>query len=127
MTESERAQRGRCRGVCRALAGAGEEELLDQNQLQTALNTAIASEDYALAGRLRDRLKGLLGDAGSSQGLPGDWQSLGILDWLAERAERLGYRFPTGTGQFPLQMQASCVTAPKGPRVCTLFGNEMRG
>lgn len=73
----------------------------DQNQLQTALNTAIASEDYALASRLRDRLKGLLGDAGSSKGLPGDWQSLGILDWLAERAERLGYRFPTGDDPAP--------------------------
>lgn len=84
-----------CHARCKATAGAEEDELQDQNQLQTALNTAIASEDYARASRLRDRLKSLLGDSGKS-GLPADWQALGILEWLANRAERLGYRFPTG-------------------------------
>eukprot|EP00884_Botryococcus_braunii_P004571 jgi/Botrbrau1/14114/Bobra.182_3s0057.1 len=88
---------------CKATAGAGEDELHDQNQLQTALNTAIASEDYARASRLRDRIKTLLGEAGKS-GLPADWQALGVLDWLASRAEGLGYRFPTGVAPLAPQV-----------------------
>lgn len=65
---------------------------MDTNQLQTALNVAIASEDYALAAQLRNALSSLLGE----QPTPSDWRQLGVLDWLAERAERLGFRYPTG-------------------------------
>ncbi len=78
-----------------AAALEGSEGPLDANQLQTALNTAIAAEDYALASQLRDRLKTLLGD-GEEGAPPADWRALGVPDWLAERAEKLGYRFPTG-------------------------------
>lgn len=64
----------------------------DANELTTALNNAIAAEQYELAARLRDRLRQLSGsDAG-----PADWQSLGIPTWLAQRAEHIGYRIPTG-------------------------------
>lgn len=65
---------------------------MDTNQLQTALNVAIASEDYALAAQLRNVLSALLGE----QPTPSDWRQSGILDWIAERAERLGFRYPTG-------------------------------
>lgn len=65
---------------------------MDSNQLQTALNVAIASEDYALAAVLRDALTRLMGENPK----PADWQQMGVLDWLAERAERLGFRYPTG-------------------------------
>ncbi len=74
--------------------GPSDAEILkmDSNQLQTALNVAIASEDYQLAAVLRDVLTRLMGDNPK----PADWQQLGVLDWLAERAERLGFRYPTG-------------------------------
>lgn len=63
------------------------------NQLQTALHTAVAAEDYVLAARVRDVLSRALG-----QGAPGalDWRQLGLPEWLAERAEDLGFRLPTG-------------------------------
>lgn len=69
---------------------------LDLNQLQTALNAAIAAEDYTLAAHIRDLLSIILGP--ESSGEPADWRRLGagILEWLADRAETLGFRFPTG-------------------------------
>lgn len=69
----------------------------DTNELTTALNNAIAAEDYSLASKLRDRLRQLSGGDAAS---PADWQSLGIPAWLADRAERIGYRFPTGSDLF---------------------------
>lgn len=64
---------------------------LDSNQLQTALNTAIKAEDYAQAARISNRLKELQGaDANAIL----DWRSFGCPDWLAERAEQMGFRFP---------------------------------
>lgn len=67
---------------------------LDLNQLQTALNTAIAAENYTLAAKIRDVLQAASG--GGWSGTASDWRALGILDWLAERAEFLGFRLPTG-------------------------------
>ena len=45
----------------------------DTNQLQTALNQAIAAEDYALASKLRDQLQKLVGSNGTA-----DWRQLGV-------------------------------------------------
>ncbi|KAL4447639.1 hypothetical protein ABPG75_004858 [Micractinium tetrahymenae] len=67
--------------------------LADLNQLQTALNRAIAAEDWGLAAKLRDLLRLLAGPAENRQAA--DWRGLGILDWLADRAENLGFTFPT--------------------------------
>jgi hypothetical protein len=75
-------------------AQAHQPEQADLNQLTTALNNAIAAEDYRAAARLRDRLRQL---SGRDAGTPADWRALGIPEWLADRAERIGYRFPTGT------------------------------
>lgn len=70
---------------------------MDHNQLQTALATAIAAEDYSLASRIRDRLQqAVAGDSGEDGHQSADWRSLNIPDWLADRAERLALRFPTG-------------------------------
>lgn len=66
----------------------------DTNELTTALNNAIAAEDYSLASKLRDRLRQL---SGGNAAPPADWHSLGIPAWLADRAEQIGYRFPTGS------------------------------
>lgn len=72
-------------------------ELADLNQLQTALNTAIAAEDWAMAAKLRDLLRLMTGCEGQGGAkLAADWKGLGVLPWLAERAENLGYSFPTG-------------------------------
>lgn len=74
-------------------------ERLDLNQLQTALATAIAAEDYALAGAVRDRLAALAeadGAGGDVRSRLLDWGALGVTDWVADRAARLGLRFPTG-------------------------------
>lgn len=65
---------------------------MDANQLQTALSTAIAAEDYTLAAKIRDRLAEQLYD-----GRPPvmDWHSSPIPEWLVDRVERLGFRYPT--------------------------------
>ncbi len=64
---------------------------LDLNQLQTALTTAISAEDYVLASKLRDKLNNLVGSANVTI----DWAAADIPQWLMERAENLGYKFPT--------------------------------
>ena len=72
----------------------------DLNQLQTALNTAIAAEDWEAAASIRDLLRLLLatedGGGGSRGAQAGDWRGTGVLRWLAERAEQLGCPRPTG-------------------------------
>lgn len=75
----------------------------DTNRLTTALNTAINAEDYRLAAQIRDRLTEL---AGNDSEATADWTKLGIPLWLAERAERLGYRFPTGDASQPCKKYA---------------------
>lgn len=96
---------------------------MDDNQLQTALTAAIDGEDYALAARIRDVLhqRGAASSSSEEDGeeggatqaaaasatqqpnatnpdpdlLPLDWRALGVPEWLADRAERLGLRYPT--------------------------------
>ena len=64
----------------------------DTNQLQTALNRAIAAEDFALASQVRDQLRSVVGgDTGTA-----DWRQLGIPEWLADRIERMGFKYATG-------------------------------
>lgn len=63
----------------------------DTNQLQTALNQAIAAEDYNLASKLRDQISMLVGSSGTA-----DWRQLGVPEWLADRIERMGYKYATG-------------------------------
>ncbi|GAX72763.1 hypothetical protein CEUSTIGMA_g219.t1 [Chlamydomonas eustigma] len=67
------------------------QNISDKNQLQTILASAISAEDYLLAGAIRDRLEQVMG------GRPGriDWASLDLPEWLSDRLERLGYKFPT--------------------------------
>lgn len=77
---------------------------MDTNQLQTALTNAILSEDYSLAARLRNQLQAV---QGKGPMLELDWKSFGCPDWLAERAEQLGYRFPTA-------IQRRCSVAMQG-------------
>ena len=100
-------------------AGGAGAQLQDANGVQTALNEAVAQEDYARASqcvpcarrqlpcgaccalcaalrrardrRLRDRLRTLVGEWVG----PTDWFGLGVPRWLADRTERLGFRFPT--------------------------------
>ena len=64
----------------------------DTNQLQTALNRAIAAEDYAMASQVRGKLQAVVGsDTGTA-----DWRHLGVPEWLADRVERMGFKYATG-------------------------------
>jgi UvrB/uvrC motif len=88
-----RARRHQCGASpdCAALSG------MDANQLQTALQIAVDSEDFQTAGRIRDELRGRQDSNGSGGGGGGtSWRQLGVPDWLADRAEQYGLRFPTG-------------------------------
>jgi len=64
----------------------------DTNQLQTALNRAIAAEDYTLASQVRDQLQHVLGARIGTA----DWRQLGVPEWLADRVERMGFKYATG-------------------------------
>lgn len=88
----------RTRHVCCATEHSSDPDLsrLDSNQLQTALNTAIAGEDWKQAANLRDALHTQTGEASQL-----DWRQYGLPEWLADRVDRLGYRFPTGERQRP--------------------------
>jgi hypothetical protein len=70
---------------------------IDLNQLQTALNNAIAAENYDLAAKIRDVLAlAISNEGGDVDAAPfGDWRRLGILEWISDRAEDLGFRLPT--------------------------------
>ena len=76
--------------------GIGYLEELDLNQLQTALNTAIAGDNFELAAKIRDVLQLVAGGGDAAAATAADWRRLGVLDWLADRAEHLGFRLPTG-------------------------------
>ena len=92
-------------------SSSGSEDILqeqDTNRLTTALNVAIAAEDYRLAATIRDRLTELTGNDSEASA---DWTKLGIPEWLAERAERIGYRFPTGVRLPPVK---ACSPASTG-------------
>ena len=83
-------------GICHAATGSevpGEQSIeQDANQLVTQLNVALAQEDYARASKLRDQLKALQG----TNSAIADWREYDCPEWLADRAEKLGFRFPTG-------------------------------
>lgn len=66
---------------------------LDSNQLQTALNNAVQSEDYEAAAQISKRLKAC---QGHEDGSIWDWRVFGCPPWLAERAEQMGFKLPTG-------------------------------
>jgi len=63
----------------------------DLNVLQTELRAAVQREDYTAAAALRDRIDALSPDGCTRE----DWRDLGLPEWLADRAERCGYSFPT--------------------------------
>ncbi|GIL51789.1 hypothetical protein Vafri_7708 [Volvox africanus] len=65
----------------------------DTNALQTALAAAIQSEDFELAAAVRDQLRRVAGGGNAAGRI--DWAATGMPSWLADRAQRLGYRFPT--------------------------------
>ena len=66
----------------------------DENVLTTALSRSIAVEDYALAAKLSARLKVLQGTSDNPAAEILDWRALGMAEWLCDRAESLGFRYP---------------------------------
>ena len=74
------------------------QEISDENLLTTSLNRAITDEDYELAAKLSKRsqvVQNLNGGRDAREILL-DWRMLGVAEWMAARAEALGFRFPTG-------------------------------
>ena len=75
---------------------SGQEEAPDLNRLHTQLNRAIEEENFEQAAQCRDLIRKAAGEEGeldSKHG--GGWIHLGAPEWLADRAERLGFRMPT--------------------------------
>jgi hypothetical protein len=83
---------------------------MDTNQLQTALARAIAAEDYSIAAAVRDQLQKRMAEkTGSDEPLKVlDWRALGIPAWLADRAERLLLKFPTGGRRWAFGYARNC-------------------
>ena len=77
-----------------AFSLADVEATEDENALTTMLNRAIFVEDYELAGKASEKLKALQGMTDAREQLL-DWRSLGLANWIASRAEDLGFRYPT--------------------------------
>ena len=73
-------------------------EISDENLLTTSLNRAITDEDYELAAKLSKRLQVVqnLNGGRDAREILLDWRMLGVAEWMAARAEVLGFRFPTG-------------------------------
>jgi superfamily II DNA/RNA helicase len=74
------------------------QEISDENLLTTSLNRAITDEDYELAAKLSKRLQVVqnLNGGRDAREILLDWRMLGVAEWMATRAEALGFRFPTG-------------------------------
>ena len=77
-----------------ALDGFDADGTEDENILTTALNKAIFEEDYGLAQRVSEKLRRVQGMTDPREQLL-DWRSLGMANWIASRAEDLGFRYPT--------------------------------
>ena len=74
------------------------QEISDENLLTTSLNRAITDEDYELASKLSKRLQVVqnLNGGRDAREILLDWRMLGVAEWMAARAEALGFRVPTG-------------------------------
>ena len=68
------------------------EDSFDMNAAITALNAAVANEDYAEAARL----KAMIAEA-TPAASPSTWRGAceALPEWLLDRLEALGYRYPT--------------------------------
>ena len=67
----------------------------DVNVLMTALNAAVAREDFREASSCKKRLDALRGGAAAAAPQAGDWEQEGAPRWLQRRLRDLGMRFPT--------------------------------
>ena len=103
----------RSNGKVASLEESGESELSnegswntsDLNRLHTLLTRAVEAEDFQAAAKLRDEIHSRFGGEdvdGLGQDSLSGWRQMGILEWLAERAESLGYPIPT-----PVQSRAA--------------------
>lgn len=70
----------------------------DVNVLMTALNAAVAREDFRAAAAWQKRLDAVRGGDAEARG---DWAAHGAPQWLQRRLADLGMRFPT-----PIQVAA---------------------
>lgn len=81
----------------------------DINHLQTLLNRAVAADMFEEACFIRDRIQALTESNTSS------WVQLGVLGWLVERADDLGFSIPT-----PVQVRACETILQSSATSCSL-------
>lgn len=93
------APRARSAGLSTLQAGVQD----DLNRLQTALISAIEAEDYSEAAKTRDLIKTATKSGGAGGGRSPSWAALQVPEWLADRAERLGFRLPMQVQQNALK------------------------
>ena len=102
---------------------ATEPEPFDINQALTAMNAAVANEDYAEAARL----KKLIADAAPASSESTVWPS-SLPEWLRARLEQLDLRFPTPVQSAALRCDAPAdvlVRAPTGSGKTISFLSRM--
>lgn len=77
--------------------------------VQTALTAECGRALPCPACSIKERLHTKLVESGSAViSRPMDWRALGVPEWLADRAERLGFLFPTGTYLLLSAPQTAC-------------------
>ena len=81
----------------------------DINHLQTLLNRAVAADMFEEACFIRDRIQALTESNTSS------WIQLGVLGWLVDRADDLGFSIPT-----PVQVRACETILQSSATSCSL-------
>jgi hypothetical protein len=90
----------------------------DLNRLQTALISAIEAEDYSAAAKYRDLIKKASKSGGAGAGRSQSWAALQVPEWLANRAERLGFRVPVQVQQNALKavmnLEDTVIRSPTG-------------
>jgi hypothetical protein len=68
-----------------------------EHPLKTNTIQSTCAFFVVLPCRIKERLHVKLVESGSAViSRPMDWRALGVPEWLADRAERLGFLFPTG-------------------------------
>ena len=107
----------RARSAGLSMLQAGTQD--DLNRLQTALISAIEAEDYSAAAKYRDLLtKATKKSGGAGAGRSQSWAALQVPEWLADRAERLGFRVPVQVQQNALKavmnLEDTVIRSPTG-------------
>lgn len=91
-------------------SNSGDSAYDDVNHLHSLLARAVDAELYEEACFIRDRIQGLMETSNTSS-----WRELGVLDWLIDRVDDLGFSIPT-----PIQARAGDAILRSAAASCSL-------